>query len=190
MCIYRAQRDLRTPLHYAAAYGHTEVLQLLIQSGGDINEADFAGATVKDIITSPGPIFKDDASQLLHMNQVDIRVIDRPLHPTYDKTESKPIAMNLGGYDSTRLKGYENALHCDADQYNKGEITGKEIYEKYLALNRPVLIRGLIDDWPAVEKYKRANLYRDHGNLSVHVTSIPYATKFAGSGDHWLHASE
>ena len=179
---YRAFRDERTPTHYAAAYGHINVVKLLMDAGADINAKDFAGATARKIITTPGPIFPQDAKEVLGLDQRPIRAVYRPNYPSYGEAANEEAPSIVGGYDPTRLKGYENAMHCDADQYNAGEITGREIFEKYLARNRPILIRGLINKWPAKQEYTRDRLQKDHGDLQVTVTSIPYADKFHGSG--------
>lgn len=185
MPLYRSIKDFRSPAHYAAAYGHMTVLKKLIDKGADLDAEDFVGVTPRQIIESSGPIFPDDVENVLHMKQDTVRNLERPMFPTYDSfADSKfnNTPRGAGGFDATRLKGYENAMHCDADQYNAGEITGKEIYEKYLARSRPVLIRGLIDDWKAREEFKREMMLQHHGNLLVTVTSIPYAEKFHGEG--------
>ena len=182
---HRSLKDLRSPAHYAAAYGHMAVLKQLIDKGADLDAGDFTGVTPRQIITSPGPIFADDVDKVLQMKQDAVKELERPMYPSYDsvadsKFNNTPRAV--GGFDPTRLKGYENVMHCDADQYDAGEITGKEIYEKYLARSRPVLIRGLINDWQAREEFDREILLQRHGDLRVTVASIPYADKFHGEG--------
>lgn len=170
-------------MHYAAAYGHAAVLKLMMERGGDLDIIDYASSTPRRIISASGAVLPHDAIDILNIKQNNPRNITRPLHPSYDKNSESIDNTTIGaggGFDHTRLPGYETAMHCDADQYNSDEITGKEIYENYLALNRPVLIRGLIDAWPAVDEFKRETLLRKHGDLEVLVSSIPYATKFAG----------
>lgn len=155
------------------------------EHGADFDLPDFAQVTARQIIESPGPIFAEDAKEILDIQQEAVRQINRPLHPFYHKSIGNDDSLapkKLGGFDTTRLKDYEHAIHCDADQYDAGEISGQEIYERYLARSRPILIRGLIDKWPALERYQRDKLYEDHGKLQVTVTSIPYADKFHGEG--------
>ena len=69
------------------------------------------------------------------------------------------------------------------DQYLADEITGEEIFSKYIAKSAPILIRGLIGNWPAVELYKKDKLMTTFGDQKVHVSSIPYSQKFGGSGE-------
>lgn len=38
-----------TPMHYAAVYNHPEVVELLIQNGGDVSKRDCMGRNVLDI---------------------------------------------------------------------------------------------------------------------------------------------
>ena len=68
-------------------------------------------------------------------------------------------------------------MHCDMDQYMATEITGEEIFKKYIARSTPVLIRGLIDNWPAASKYNVHMLNETWGDLRVSVSDIPYAAK-------------
>ena len=51
-------------------------------------------------------------------------------------------------------------------------VIAEEIFHKYLARNIPVLVRGLINDWPALKKFRREDLIADHGDLKVQVTFI------------------
>jgi hypothetical protein len=184
----RTVLDERIPSVFAAAYGHAEIVKLLIDNGADLDATDYTGTSTRDIIKSPGPLLAEDVRNILKMEQDAVRTVPRPMYPSYNKsidTVNDKGAIkreNFGMFDPTRLKGFEEAMHCDADQYEADEITGEEIYRKYLARNRPVLIKGLIDKWPAVNAYRRDILKKDHGDLRVDVTSIPYAEKFGG--DH------
>ncbi|CAE7521230.1 unnamed protein product [Symbiodinium microadriaticum] len=68
------------------------------------------------------------------------------------------------------------------DQYWAHEITGLEIFQNYLSRNRPILIRGLIDNWPAVDRYSLKRLLETDGDSMVQQSSIPYSSKFGGDG--------
>ena len=99
-----------------------------------------------------------------------------------------------GGWGPERLPGFEDDMACDCiDQYYAEEITGEEIYNKYIARNAPVLIRGLLKDWKvgryltslrathfigltsfvvmlqAVQDYREDQLLSHHSNLPVQV---------------------
>lgn len=159
-----------------------------------MDEPDFAGVTARQIISVPGPVFSQDAKEVLGIDQEPVRTIERQkYYNPYDinidlKVMQEP--SNIGGFDGTRLKGYENTMNCDADQYDASEISGRDIYEKYMARSRPILIRGLINDWPAAKEYTRFRLYNEHGKLPVTVTSIPYADKFHGEGTTTMSLSK
>jgi hypothetical protein len=174
-----ANQQERTPLHYAIAYGYSKIGSILVQHGGDLTSRDKIGVAPVDIISGPGVISSTDALTYFSMIQAPVRSITRVIHP---ETDLSIWRGGTGGYNPHRLKGFEEDMSCDVDQYWAHEITGKEIFEKYFARNRPILIRGLIDKWPAVEKYQIDQLVKDHGEEMVQVSSIPYSNKFGGDG--------
>jgi len=169
----------KTPLHYASVYGHVAVASLLVQHGGDMYIRDVHTVRPFDVISNPGVISPSDALKHFNITQRSVRGIGRVIHPELRK-EFWPAGD--GGYGVERLPGYEDDMQCDVDQYWAHEISGKEIFETYLARSAPILIRGLVDDWPAVEAYNVENLRNVHGDETVQVSSIPYSTKFGGDG--------
>jgi hypothetical protein len=179
--------ERRTPLHFAAAMGFTEVVALLVASGGDLDAEDFTGTTPREIAASPGPMRAEDTLRLLNITQRPPITIDRPLFPEpyLDKegAESHAPPNTLGGYSTDRLAGYESDMSCDVDQFEADQVTGKHIYYEYLAQNKPILIRGMLKDWPAVKEWRWDNMRSKFGHLDVHVSSIPYSKKFSGVGD-------
>jgi hypothetical protein len=76
------------------------------------------------------------------------------------------------------------------DQYFAHEITGEEVFKQYISTGSPILIRGLIDDWPVIDMYKRESLLENFGNQPFHVSSIPYSQKFGGSGETDMNLDE
>jgi hypothetical protein len=118
----------------------------------------------------------------LNVSQRPSKKIDRLLHPE-DRPDDEQLGWRGdGGWNSTRLRGFEEDMECEGiDQYHHDELSSKEIFQKYIARNTPVLIRGLIRDWQVVEDYKYSNLQSDHAELPVQVSDIPYADKFGGS---------
>ena len=108
------------------------------------------GVTARDIIVNPGPIYPQDAKKYFNMEQRAAKQIDRIVNP-----ELHPDALGTGwvhgagGWNTHRLKGFEEDLECKVvDQYWAHEITADDIFYKYIAHNAPILIRGLIDNWP------------------------------------------
>jgi hypothetical protein len=57
-------------------------------------------------------------------------------------------------------------------------IVFMQILNKYILMNRPVLIRGLNTDSPSWKAYSANQLKLDHGDLPMHVSDIPYNEKF------------
>ena len=160
----------RTPLHYAAAYGHAELAGMLIASGADSLLEDNLGVKAHDILSNPGPVSAADAKQFLNIEQRSIKQIERVLHPeNFTSGEPEGWRAGTGGWGTKRLAGYETDISCDIDQFWAYEISGEQIFTDYLARGAPVLIRGLLEDWPAVTKYTHDALKADHGHLTVQV---------------------
>ena len=172
-------KDGRSALHIAAAIGHAEVLRMLRDAGGDMYAQDMYKASPQRIVESAGPVLPQDAQIHLGIEQKSPRGIKRDVHP-----ESPGGGWpSGGGWGEERMKDFEYDMSCDVDQYFAHEITGEEIFENYIALGAPILIRGLINDWPVLEDYKKDELLRLAGDQKVHVSSIPYAQKFGGQGE-------
>jgi hypothetical protein len=162
----------RTALHYAAAYGHAELAGVLIGAGGDIKMPDRYGVTPEDIIANPGPISAKDALKFCNITQRPVKRIERIIHPERDTDAASGIkgwAAGNGGWGDERLKGFEEDMDCDVDQYWADEIDADALFEKYLARGAPVLIRGLLTEWPAIEKWTHDKLVEEHGDLKVQV---------------------
>eukprot|EP01038_Epipyxis_sp_PR26KG_P009381 gene9381-12640_t len=192
--------ERRTALHYAVGWGHAQIAQALVENGANLYGKDENDVQPIDMIMNPGPIRASDAMKYFNIEQRPVRKIERIIHPenyandkivnnkTYFDSLNKHeqfIEMHKGwragdgGWGSERLKEYENDMTCDdVDQYWADEITGKEIFRKYLARNSPVLIRGLIHDWPIVDHFQMDTLSREHGDTRVPVTTIPYSETF------------
>lgn len=169
--------ERRTPLHFAVTEGHAEAASLLIEAKADVYAPDRFDVQPFDLMYNPGPISKSDALKFLNVTQRPVRKIERLLHPELSPTEKGGWKHGTGGWDTKRLAGWENKMHCDMDQYFAHEITGDEIFRKYIARSTPVLIRGLIDDWPAAGLYALNKLNETFGDLRVSVSDIPYASK-------------
>lgn len=175
--------EMRTPLHHAAAYGHVAIVKALLDAGADVKLQDQNGVNAYDIITNPGVISPDDARNILKMEQRPAKQINRLIHPEYHRNDSiAGWAAGTGGWGPERLKGFEEDMDCSAfDQYWAHEITGQEVYDKYILRNAPVMIRGLLTEWDVEEVQSMEALLEEHGDLEVQVSDIPYAIKFGGA---------
>eukprot|EP00605_Chrysophyceae_sp_TOSAG23-4_P001429 GSChrysophyteH1.ASY1.ANO1.1557.1 assembled CDS len=170
----------RTPMHYAVNMGHTHIAALLKAYGASLDTEDKYGVTARSIMESPGPIAAKEALKYFDVNQRPPKKIERLLHPESEEnigTKGFWRAGN-GGWNVQRIEGYESDISCDFDAYWAHEVSSNLIFKKYIAEGRPVLIRGLIENWPVVDMYK-ADILR--ANMNVQVAEIPYPTKFGAS---------
>jgi hypothetical protein len=167
----------KSPLSYCLAYGHAEMGALLVKHGAALDQQDVHGVTPRALLENRGAVSEADALNLFGVTQLPVRTIERPLHPSYPAS-APAAAQNNGGWESTRLAGFETDMHCDIDQYELDEISGVDLFEKYIALQRPVLLRAgaaLAANWSALEHYSRAVLREEHGEEVVTSSSIPYS---------------
>ncbi len=185
-----SNHDLRSPLHFAAALGHTEILGLLMRHGGNPNLADRRGVIPMNIIKNPGPILPDDALKYLNITQRPVKKIERKVNPELSPESKEGWKAGSGGWGVDRLKGYEEDVECEIDQYWAHEITGKDIFHNYLLHSSPVLIRGLLDDWEVLDSFHPDTLIKKHGQQRVQVSDIPYANKYGGAGSQEMTLQE
>jgi hypothetical protein len=167
--INSVNRDFRTPLHYALAYGHAELAAYLILHGADQHLLDKNGVEPFEIYSNPGPILPEDSIRYLNHTQRSPRKIDRVIHPEFNTDVRGGWNAGDGGWDSKRLHGFEDDLNCEIDQFWADEISGDEIFSNYLARGAPILIRGLINDWEVINRYNVSNLRSIYGDMRVQV---------------------
>lgn len=158
----------RSPLHYAMAQGHTKCALLLIEAGADLDIKDVFNSSPRDMVESPGAISSQEALQYFNISQRQVRSIGRIIHPELSPESALGWAAGTGGWGPERLNGTETDMHCDVDQYFAHEISGDQIFEKYLARSAPVLIRGLLNEWGLVNSSTREALLNSfHANRTV-----------------------
>ena len=131
------------------------------------------GVSCIELLETPGSIHAIDAKNYFGIDQRPIKMLPRPHSTSQD---------HIGGYSTKRLPGYEEETDtCSIDQYMASDISGDEIFEKYVLRMKPVLIRGLLDKWPALKVYELDSLNKTLGGKEFSVSSIPYANKFGGT---------
>lgn len=160
-------REGRTPMHNALAMGHVKVASMLLEAGADLDVVDRFGVSCRDMIVNPGPIPQFEASLYFNLTQRDIRKIDRIVNPELHPDDPRGWKHGTGGWGPERLDWIGDEMRCDMDQYWAHEITAEEVFGKYIARSAPVLIRGLIDDWPLIPEMTVDALLRNHGDTKV-----------------------
>lgn len=68
---------------------------------------------------------------------------------------------------------------CDVAVRDGSRIDGATFVRDFVSLRRPVLLRGLARDWPALREWTMDALRAHFGAVSVAVGTIPYAADFA-----------
>ena len=167
----------KSPLHYALAYGHVDIAVALVKHGADLGIEDIHGVSPLSLIKHGGTISADDALRSFGVTQEAVKTIERPLHPSYPAS-APSAARDNGGWPVERLNGFEEDMHCDVDQYDIDDIGGVDLFEKYIAHQRPVLLRAgkyFAQNWPSLVHYSRGVLLAEHGHENVTVSSIPYS---------------
>jgi len=79
---------------------------------------------------------------------------------------------------------------CDIDMYMYWEVTPEEIYQRYVMMNRPVLLRRLNENSTAWDAYHKTEITRRFGSERVHVSDIPYNVKFGSQNGEDLLLAE
>ena len=133
------------------------------------------------MIELPGPISPDEALQYFNITQRPPRKIDRLNRPELYPNDKRGWKYGDGGWGSQRLPWAEDDMECDYDEFWADEITAEDIFG-YLARSSPVIIRGLLDDWPLVNVSTAEQLKELHGSRVTLLSNIPYADKFGGEG--------
>lgn len=182
----------RTPIHFALAQGQSEMGGFLFQHHADMEVIDKNKVKPIDLVVNPGPIMPADALKYFNMEQRKAKQIERIIHPElHPDLPGTGWVGGAGGWNTHRLKGFEDNMDCSViDQYWAHEITADEVFHKYIARNTPIMIRGLLEDWPVIKEYERETLLKNHGDLEVTVSDIPYSQKFGGVGSVSMTLSE
>lgn len=129
----QVRKDRRTPLHLALAYGQIDIARELLNYGANIYLFDKWNVSAYDILKSPGTVSAEDALKIFSIHQRSVRTIDRVIHPELlpnvedpriiarvegEKASTEELRKyfqswpgGTGGWDTQRLKGYENEMH-------------------------------------------------------------------------------
>lgn len=115
-----------------------------------------------------------------------------PTHNNEGHVDDK-IILDNGGWDyptdandksSTTMRQYE-LNRCDIARRSASEMTVAEFHRDFADMNRPVLITGAMNGWPAWEHWTKKGLLRKYGEQSVQVrrsSAIATDAEFGGKG--------
>jgi ankyrin repeat protein len=173
-----------TPLHYAADEGHTEVVELLIANGADVNAEDEEGWTPFHLAAYWGG---KDIVELLIAAGADVNAknnwigtpLDIATHPEnpIDTAETADLIRKHGGKTSEELKDLEEVKESIHAAARVGHI---EAVKQHLAAGADVNAKGNNGetplDWAIRGKHTEiADLLRKHGGKSGAEDSIQVA---------------
>lgn len=81
---------------------------------------------------------------------------------------------------SKRVEKLESLLNYYSDLYRqsgeagkipvKERISGQEFFDQYYFRNRPVILRSMMGNWPALEKWRPDYLSKHYGHIPVEIT--------------------
>lgn len=83
-----------------------------------------------------------------------------------------------GGW--VRSSSEMDIFHCNISRTNSG-LDREEFIRDFLSLNKPVIVSGAIEEWPAWTNWQRQELSQSYGNITVDVGRIPYAETYGMS---------
>jgi hypothetical protein len=91
-----------------------------------------------------------------------------------------PVAPARQEQPSKRVEKLESLLNFYSDLYRQsGEagkipvrerLSGKDFFEQYYFRNKPVILRSMMGDWPALEKWNPDYLLSRYGHIPVEIT--------------------
>ena len=173
-----------TPLHYAVGEGHTEVVELLIANGANVNAKDEEGWTPLHLTAYWGG---KEITELLIAKGADVNAknnwigtpLDIATHPEnpIDTGETADLIRKHGGKTSEELKDLEEVKESIHAAARVGHI---EAVKQHLAAGADVNAKGNIGetplDWAIRGKHTEiADLLRKHGGKSGAEDSIQVA---------------
>ena len=153
-----------TPLHLAYSGHFCSVAHTLLTAGADPLLVDLANRSAQDVLDSSGGCGGQ---------------VKRELDPPKD--DPVPMVTWNRYLSSGWYSGLHNGLgrRCDLPIKNV-TMSVEEFVLHHISVRRPVLVRGVIEDWPAWEHWTHSELLRRHGSLVFSVSDVPYAQLYHG----------
>eukprot|EP00163_Fabomonas_tropica_P024301 TRINITY_DN419_c0_g1_i11.p1 TRINITY_DN419_c0_g1~~TRINITY_DN419_c0_g1_i11.p1 ORF type:complete len:825 (-),score=156.94 TRINITY_DN419_c0_g1_i11:157-2631(-) len=194
-----------TALHYAITRSHAHIIPLLVKAGADANKpaTGLGNKTPVQLACSiyhPQQVLDVLSSFVQTDYQGDENDVDpysawcahvgvslKPIDTSKAPPEEVPAKSDNGGWEvepDARAAEYlagAGDITCDIDI--RADLTAETFLKDYVALSKPVLIRnGLVNFKRAKRNLKRDKLLKNHGDVKVKVSDIPYASSYGGKG--------
>ena len=190
-----------TPLHFAAAAEQPELAAALIARGANPSARTMLGHTPLHLAAARNATAVISAILATTTGAASVSVRDEA-SGTAGRTAAD-VACRLGFRYSARLieegrdcgslgtplrSGViapETEIQCGFDMRSQSDLGAAELVRDYIAIGKPVLIKGLLSGsephlgaWLAGVRWKRENLLKQHGRVKVSVGDIPNANGF------------
>jgi hypothetical protein len=181
----------RTPLHYAAKFGNTLAIEMLLKTIPSLLEiADAADWRAVDIATFHG---RAEAVDALHRAgaapagpdrgaRLPVPNLRRHLLPD----GGAPLAVDDaddGGWSAAIDQASELARgRCDIDEVSEGaldQLTANDFFIQYWLPHRPVILRGMAKNWSVRQAWQRGSFGAKYGELDFETGAIPYSSSFS-----------
>uniref|UniRef100_A0A914H1N2 Non-specific serine/threonine protein kinase n=1 Tax=Globodera rostochiensis TaxID=31243 RepID=A0A914H1N2_GLORO len=189
----RDSREGRTPLHHAAAGGHTKCAELLLRSGADVDAVAGLQDTVKTPLGLASSLGHSDVVELLVKSGSDLFYVDSDGHSALQ------LAQIKGNHDvATLLIGTIERIHVEAEQKNKrlcaacvdGEVAA--VLEILSDLGPKTIRKQILNGRSPGEQKSALFLAAEHGRAAIvrALLTVQYhSIIFEPTGDTVLHAA-
>lgn len=146
----------RGALHYAAAAGDSVVLRALVSAGADVNARDNWGRTAAHVAASHRSF---DLTKELFEGPREV-LLDGELLDIFGHSASDILRVQMDAGSEIQVQ----------ESMPLGEL-----FREYVAVNRPVLIRGGLAKLPAAIAWKEPQKLLDAlGNVQMSSSAVPY----------------
>eukprot|EP00163_Fabomonas_tropica_P025616 TRINITY_DN446_c0_g2_i11.p1 TRINITY_DN446_c0_g2~~TRINITY_DN446_c0_g2_i11.p1 ORF type:complete len:670 (+),score=96.30 TRINITY_DN446_c0_g2_i11:180-2189(+) len=166
-------RHGRNALHHAVYMHSPSMIQMILQGEG-VEKAresqDIDGRTPQDL-----------ALRWKATPRV-LEALGVPKRQWGDATSSRPAQESPLKPDRGQWSWSEQTPldidYCDFDVVQAKDLTMERFISDYHSVARPVVIRGLTNEWPAWSRWTREHFHERYGNVSLMTGPIPYANEY------------
>jgi hypothetical protein len=184
--IDRQDSNGHTALILAAQAGMHEIVQRLLEAGASTSVSDTEGLTSVHYAAKDGqPEVLElliDAStaetlalETLHggLTYMDMLASDSTVPRSWQRSPSTDHG-GWGGRGAPEVKDQFMVDSCSIPEIDRTAFTG-EIFAQHVSAQKPFIVRGLGNNWPMREAWRRKELLQKHGQLKFKTAAIGYA---------------